>query len=132
MGDLGGRVMDLARHTPLPEGVLNQVATVTERAWIEGDHGPLHWDTVVFSAKESLYKAISARVGRFVDFHEATLERVGLELRVRGMVAGVPGERLTLRNDVRGAWIVTAATLVARIRVAPLQPRPGGGDRSLR
>ena len=109
--DLAGLGIDLARHAPLPEGVLKQVATAGECVWIERDVMSIHWDTVVFSAKESLYKAISATVGRLVDFHEATLDRAGDELRVRGVVAGVFGERLTLRHGVRGAFVVTTATL---------------------
>jgi 4'-phosphopantetheinyl transferase EntD len=52
--------IDAEVHAPLPEGVLDLIATGTERARLEelGGKRPLrHWDRLLFSIKESTFKA---------------------------------------------------------------------------
>ncbi len=114
--DAAGLGLDLARCAPLPAGVDEIVCTPDERRWIaaRAAASAVPWETIVFSAKESVYKAISAHVGRFVDFHEATLGLDDGQLVVIGDVAGIDGTRLAIRHAVTDAWIKTTAVLARR------------------
>ncbi|MBB5937893.1 4'-phosphopantetheinyl transferase EntD [Streptomyces zagrosensis] len=71
--------IDAEPHAPLPDGVLDVVTLAPERergkeiadgAW--GD-GPVHWDRLLFSAKESVFKAWYPLARRELDFTEAEL-----------------------------------------------------------
>ncbi|TKA00293.1 4'-phosphopantetheinyl transferase family protein [Actinacidiphila oryziradicis] len=62
---------------PLPKGVLKAVSSPTERSALAAlaDRRPdVHWDTLLFSAKESVYKAWFPLTHRFLDFSGAELE----------------------------------------------------------
>ena len=81
----------------LPDGVLDKVTLPEERAWMRVLPGTgVAWDRVVFSAKESVYKAWFPLAGRWLGFEEAvvtvTLSR-GPEGR-SGPVAGTFEARL--------------------------------------
>ena len=65
--------IDAEPDEALPDGVLDLVATAAERAWLAGpgapegaDAGP-HWDRLLFSAKESAYKAWFPVVGEWIE-----------------------------------------------------------------
>jgi 4'-phosphopantetheinyl transferase EntD len=69
--------IDAEPHGPLPEGVLGVVtATAEENAALEtlGKEAPdIHWDRLLFSAKETVYKAWYPFHRRMLDFKEAEL-----------------------------------------------------------
>src|SRR5689334_18679792 len=46
--------IDAEVHEGLPAGVLGQVAVDRERAWLAEAPGGVHWDRLLFSAKESV------------------------------------------------------------------------------
>ena len=68
--------IDAEPDTPLPNGVLHLIATPAEQ-----DHLPMtqlqpdspNWDRLLFSAKESVYKAWFPLVGEWLDHHEAEI-----------------------------------------------------------
>jgi 4'-phosphopantetheinyl transferase EntD len=66
--------IDAEPDAPLPPGVLDLVATRSERRRL-ADHGPVidgvHADRLLFSAKEAVYKAWFPRTGRWLDPSEA-------------------------------------------------------------
>ncbi|GAB7046037.1 4'-phosphopantetheinyl transferase family protein [Catenuloplanes indicus] len=63
--------IDAEPHAPLPDGVLDLVTLPTEREWIaHAPHG-VHWDRLLFSAKESVYKAWFPVARRWLGFEEA-------------------------------------------------------------
>lgn len=68
--------IDAELHEALVPGVEAMVCTEAERRWIEsapmGDE--VHWATVIFSAKESIYKAWYPLMHRWLDFHDAELD----------------------------------------------------------
>jgi 4'-phosphopantetheinyl transferase EntD len=66
--------IDAETHDVLPEGVLDAVALADEMAWIAaaGDTG-VHWDRLLFSAKESVFKVWYPLTGRWLDFAEASV-----------------------------------------------------------
>lgn len=66
--------IDAEPDEPLPDGVLDVVSSPEERAWLADapDRGP-HWGRVLFSAKESVYKAWFPLTGRWLGFEDARL-----------------------------------------------------------
>jgi 4'-phosphopantetheinyl transferase EntD len=68
--------IDAEPNAALPPGVLSLVARPEERAWLaeQAVAWPgVHWDRLLFSAKESVYKAWFPLTGRWLDFHEASI-----------------------------------------------------------
>ncbi|MFH8884435.1 4'-phosphopantetheinyl transferase [Streptomyces californicus] len=69
--------IDAEPHAPLPEGVRELVTLPAERERIgpqaEEGSGALHWDRVLFSAKESVFKTWYPVTGIELDFVEADL-----------------------------------------------------------
>lgn len=76
-GDLASLGIDAEPHEALPEGVLDAVAAPGERERVRAlsaAHPAVHWDRLLFSAKESVYKAWFPLTGRWLDFLEADVE----------------------------------------------------------
>lgn len=68
--------IDAEPHDPLPGGVEETVALGAERAMLAAlaaSHPGTHWDRLLFSAKESLYKVWYPLTGRWLGFDEARL-----------------------------------------------------------
>src|SRR3569833_2826929 len=118
--------VDAGPNGPLPYGVLEAVASPPERAWIQaraGDGSGVCWDRLLFSAKESIYKAWFPLTRRWLDFDEAVVTAdpddgtFTARLRVPGPV--VDGRALT---GVTGRWTVShglVATAIAVLAAAP-------------
>ena len=71
-----GLGLDAEPNAALPDGVEALVCTSAERAWLRTsppDDG-VHWPTLVFSAKEALYKAWAPLTGRWLGFEDAELD----------------------------------------------------------
>ncbi|MFB7086062.1 4'-phosphopantetheinyl transferase [Streptomyces sp. NPDC056296] len=124
--DLASLGIDAEPDGPLPDGVLPTVSLPVEaerlRRLAEERPG-VHWDRLLFSAKESVYKAWFPLTGQWLDFMEADIEisvnpgdpRRGT-LRATLLVPGptVGGRRLT---HFDGRWtaghglVATAVTV---------------------
>ncbi|MEW2447783.1 4'-phosphopantetheinyl transferase superfamily protein [Streptomyces parvulus] len=118
--------IDAEPDGPLPDGVLGSVAlpAEVERLGRLAEHRPgIHWDRLLFSAKESVYKAWFPLTGLWLDFSEADIEiavdpgdpRRGT-LRATLLVPGptVDGRRLTHfdgRWNAREGLVATAVTV---------------------
>ncbi|ELS58031.1 4'-phosphopantetheinyl transferase family protein [Streptomyces viridochromogenes] len=75
--DLASLGIDAEPHQTLPEGVLPAVALPAEADRLRrlaGDHPGVHWDRLLFSAKESVYKAWFPLTGKWLDFGEADID----------------------------------------------------------
>ncbi|MFD9407329.1 4'-phosphopantetheinyl transferase [Streptomyces sp. NPDC059989] len=75
--DLVSFGIDAEPHLPLPDGILEAVARPEEQshlAALKASAPEVHWDRLLFSAKESVYKAWFPLARRRLDFVEATLE----------------------------------------------------------
>lgn len=66
--------IDAETHHPLPVGVFETVSIPEERISLRSLPETVHWDRVLFSAKESTYKAWYPLTGRWLDFHEALID----------------------------------------------------------
>lgn len=124
-GELASLGIDAEPHEPLPDGVLDVMALPAERERLRDltrNHPSVHWDRLLFCAKESVYKAWFPLTGQWLDFLEADIEidpgaapdlRGGF--RARLLVPGplVGGRRIEVFD---GRWTVrrglTAATVV--------------------
>ncbi|MDX3517013.1 4'-phosphopantetheinyl transferase family protein [Streptomyces scabiei] len=135
LGDLASLGIDAEPHGPLPEGVLAAIALPAEEtrlARLSADDPTVHWDRLLFSAKESVYKAWFPLTGRWLDFSEADIEvrvepggRSGT-LRARLLVPGpmVGGRRV---DAFDGRWTVRRG-LVATAVPVPLAPAAFSGE----
>ena len=99
-------------HGPLPDGVLNQVSLPAERARL-GELAAaapgVCWDRVLFSAKESVYKAWFPLARRWLGFDEAdvTIDPADGTFRARLLVEGpVVGGRRSPASAAAG-WPAT-------------------------
>lgn len=66
--------LDVEPHGPLPEKVLEAVSLPEEAAWVRaasGDAESVHWDRVLFTAKEATYKAWFPLTRRWLGFADA-------------------------------------------------------------
>ncbi|MDV8000419.1 4'-phosphopantetheinyl transferase [Rhodococcus sp. IEGM 1408] len=66
--------LDVEPHGPLTEGVLDAVSLPEEAAWVRaarGEVGTVHWDRLLFTAKEATYKAWFPLTRRWLGFADA-------------------------------------------------------------
>ena len=77
-GEVSALGIDAEVHAPLPEGVLDLISLESERALLaeltDRVPGAVHWDRVLFSAKESVYKAWFPLTRRWLGFEQADIE----------------------------------------------------------
>jgi enterobactin synthetase component D / holo-[acyl-carrier protein] synthase len=68
--------VDAEPHGPLPDDVIGTVSLPEERkriALLTARRPEVHWDRLLFSAKESVYKAWYPLTGAWLDFEEALI-----------------------------------------------------------
>ena len=112
--------IDAEPHQPLPAGVLEQVATDQEHnglARLSGLDRGVHWDRLLFCAKEATYKAWFPLTGAWLGFSDADMSidrsgRFSSTLLVEGPV--VDGARL---GRMHGRWVVRHGLVLAAIAV---------------
>ncbi|MCX4514155.1 4'-phosphopantetheinyl transferase superfamily protein [Streptomyces sp. NBC_01619] len=114
--------LDAEPHLPLPdEGVRDLVTLPQERAALTrlaALRPEVCWDRLLFSAKESVYKAWYPLAGRWLDFEEAviTIDPDDASFHARLLVEGpvVEGRRL---SGFDGRWLVESGLVVTAIAV---------------
>jgi 4'-phosphopantetheinyl transferase EntD len=110
--------IDAEAHDRLPEGVLDIIALPEEHAWMRrmvASDPSIHWDRLLFSAKESVFKAWFPLTLKWLDFLEAsiTVHPAGTwaaRLLVSGPV--VDGRQIT---QFEGRWLVGRGLLLTAI-----------------
>ena len=124
--DLVSLGIDAEVHGPLPEGVFESIALPAEHDRHRGLCAALpgiHWGRVLFSAKESVYKAWFPVARAWLDFSEADIELIpdpGAGTRgrfhARLLVPGplVDGARLT---GFDGRWLVADGLVLTTVTV---------------
>jgi 4'-phosphopantetheinyl transferase EntD len=122
--------IDCEPHAALPERLLADVAGRQEQEalrLLRSQAPGVHWDTLLFCAKEALYKAWFPLAGRWLGFEDAL---VSID-RHRGSFTGrllVPGPMLDdgpLRA-LAGRWLLRDNLLITAI-VLPRTAHPAGG-----
>ncbi|GAA2143980.1 4'-phosphopantetheinyl transferase family protein [Actinomadura napierensis] len=115
--------VDAEPHGPLPDGVLEAVAIPRERSRIvrlASEHPAMHWDRLLFSAKESVYKAWFPLTGRPLGFEDADID---FDPRARSFTARllVPGHALGDGRRVegfQGRWLAGAELVITTIALS--------------
>jgi 4'-phosphopantetheinyl transferase EntD len=114
--------IDAEPHLPLPEGLVGDIARPEELprlAELARVEPATHWDRLLFSAKESVYKAWFPLARRWLGFEDATLtlDPGAGSFAARLLVPGstVQGQPLT---GFEGRWLVRDGLVVTAIAVA--------------
>jgi 4'-phosphopantetheinyl transferase EntD len=114
-GEIPALGIDAEVHAPLPEGVLELISLESERERIAalGVDVPnaVHWDRVLFSAKESVYKAWFPLTRRWLGFEQADVDlRLDgtFEAKLLTMESGVP-------HGFAGRWAVSGGLIATAI-----------------
>ena len=113
--------LDAEPHGPLPDGVLNAVAAPPEQARLtelSAARPGVHWDRMLFSAKESVYKAWFPLTGEWLGFSDAAVD-------FSPSSADLEGGRFTARillddapiDHFEGRWLVVNGLLATAIAV---------------
>jgi 4'-phosphopantetheinyl transferase EntD len=113
--------IDAEPHEALPNGVSDQVLLDQERAWLTRASSGVHWDRLVFSAKESIYKAWFPLTGEWLGFEDVVVTFEPAERTFYGRLLVAPptvdGHRLTGFTGkflVREGLALTAVALLRR------------------
>jgi 4'-phosphopantetheinyl transferase EntD len=113
--------IDAEPDEPLPDGVLDTIARAEEqgrlRELADVAQGA-HWDRLLFSAKESVYKAWFPLTRAWLGFEDASIDidPVGATFSARLMVEGpeVNGRQL---STFHGRWVAVDGLVVTAIAV---------------
>jgi 4'-phosphopantetheinyl transferase EntD len=108
---------------PLPPGVIELVAMPTERrhlADLHGVHPEVRWDTVLFSAKESVYKAWFPLTFRWLGFTDAAIEINDAcgTFTAHLVEDAILDDRSLAR--ISGRWLVKRGLVLTAVTVPPL------------
>jgi 4'-phosphopantetheinyl transferase EntD len=117
--------IDAEPDLPLRRGVLDAVAIAAERAWLAecmSAAPQVSWDRLLFSAKESVYKAWFSLTGRRLRFEDAAVvaDPASGRLTARLLMPGPPGEGQPAR--LAGRWLAAGGLVVTTIAIPALRP----------
>lgn len=114
--------IDAEPHDVLPDGVLDAVTLPRERGQMSALPADLHWDRIMFCAKEATYKAWFPLTGRWLGFEDAHIvfdvDDSGVSGGFESSIlidpaarSGPPLTRLAGRWSVAGGLVLTAIVL---------------------
>lgn len=126
--------LDVEPHGPLSEGVLEAVSLPEEAAWVRaarGEESAVHWDRLLFTAKEATYKAWYPLTRRWLGFADAHITLTPTDVD-GASVSGVLRSRILVDPravdggpdlvEFRGRWAVRDGYVASAIVL-----RPAGG-----
>lgn len=125
--------LDVEPHGPLPDGVLDAVSLPEEAEWVRaarGEVGSVHWDRVLFTAKEATYKAWFPLTRRWLGFADAHIslatthvegDTAAGELRTRILIDPHTVDGGPDLVEMHGRWAVRDGYVASAIVL-----RPGG------
>ncbi|GAB2650910.1 4'-phosphopantetheinyl transferase Npt [Prescottella soli] len=120
--------IDAEPNGPLPNGVLDAVSLPEEREWLATvEPAAVHWDRLLFCAKETTYKAWFPLTGRWLGFEDAHITFADGTETADGMT-GTFHSRLLVPGDTTdggaplasfdGRWLVSNGLIVTAISVS--------------
>jgi 4'-phosphopantetheinyl transferase EntD len=116
-----GLGIDAEPDDALPEGVLAAIARTEELAQLRQlarTEPAVHWDRLLFSAKESVYKTWFPLAGRSLGFEDAMLtfapDRRSFTARLLVSAPASAGERLRL---LAGRWLLSEGLVLTAIAI---------------
>jgi 4'-phosphopantetheinyl transferase EntD len=114
--ELASLGIDAEVHEPLPDGILESIASPKERLQVANGSTGACLDRVMFSAKEAVYKAWFPLTQMWLGFEDVDMSIDDGTFRARLLVQGpiVGEERLT---DFRGRWRVEDGVVLSAVVV---------------
>jgi len=107
--------IDAEPHEPIHDRVVERILVEEERAWVAGAPANICWERLIFSAKESVYKAWFPLTSRWLDFPDATIETDpgSGSFTARLLVVAPPG----IPNQFRGRYLIEDGLVLTAIAV---------------
>jgi len=120
--ELAGLGIDAEPHGPLPDGVTEQVTLADERDMLAGlavTRPGTHWDKLLFSAKESVYKAWYPLTGRWLGFEDAHLSfnPDAATFRARILIDGARTDGGPPLTELTGRFVVAKDLVLTAVSV---------------
>jgi 4'-phosphopantetheinyl transferase EntD len=117
-----GLGIDAELNQPLPEGVLKEIAREEERPQLvelARAEPAVHWDRLLFSAKEAVYKVWFPIAQCWLGFEDAmlTLDPAGRTFQVR-LLKPWPAVDGQLAPELSGRWLAREGLLLSAIALA--------------
>jgi 4'-phosphopantetheinyl transferase EntD len=117
--------IDAEPHEELPNGVLEQIATPPERAWLRhcsAQAGETCWDRLLFSMKESVYKAYYPLALDILGFEDAVIaiDRQRQTFSARLLVWPFRSNGFD-RGVVSGRWLVWEGLILTAIGIRAIR-----------
>jgi 4'-phosphopantetheinyl transferase EntD len=113
--------IDAEPHAPLPDGILAAIALPAERIRIRDLSATvpgIAWDRLLFSAKETVYKAWFPLIGSFLDFDEADIVLIPDGTFTATLLGDGPVVQGSLLTGFSGRWTATAGHVLTAIVIA--------------
>jgi 4'-phosphopantetheinyl transferase EntD len=127
---LGSLGIDLERDEPLASEIEELVCRPVERRQAAALRpSGMAWTTIIFSAKESLYKAWFPLTGRWLDFHEVEVEVDPGHGTFAAHLAASARAVLELGGPVQGRFLVSSGYVATAVVVPDPGARAGAGLR---
>jgi 4'-phosphopantetheinyl transferase EntD len=116
--------IDAEPHEALPDGVYDLVTVTGERemlAELARAHPATHWDRLLFSAKESVYKVWYPLTGRWLGFEDArlTIDAGAGTFSARLLVDGARTDGGPPLTALRGRFVVDRGLVATAVTVEP-------------
>jgi enterobactin synthetase component D / holo-[acyl-carrier protein] synthase len=114
--------IDAEPHAALPHDVLRSVALVEELvhlAELTAADPTVHWDRLLFSCKESIYKAWFPLARRWLGFEDAVvrIDPAANTFSTRLLVAGPAADDGAARQRFDGRWLVDRSLVLTAVTV---------------
>lgn len=114
--------IDAEPHEPLPDGVLDLIAGEQERAWLARlgrSHPQVCWDRLLFSAKESIYKAWFPLAHSWLGFEDAHVELDIETATFRAtLLVPIPDHVDPSLGVMSGRWLIRDGLVLSAIAIA--------------
>lgn len=125
----GGLGIDAEPHESLPEPVRHVVATPTERLMLDDlarSYSWVHWDRLLFSAKESIYKACFPQNGRWLGFDDAELVFHPGDATFSARITRHDAEDIfgSPPHELTGGYLIADGLIVTAVRLPATRLRP--------
>ena len=113
--------IDAEEHAELPGGVLDAVSLPDERAMLARLGTGAHWDRLLFSAKESVYKAWFPLTRRWLGFEEAliSIDPDGT-FRAKILIDGTTADGSPALTGFDGRYLIRDGYVLTAITVLPV------------
>jgi 4'-phosphopantetheinyl transferase EntD len=117
--DVAAVGIDAEPHQALPDGLLGDIARAEERIWLDElmrSDPSVHWDRLLFSAKESVYKVWFPLAKSWLGFEDAvvTIDTTQQVFHARLLVPGLPVDGHVM-TTLDGSWLVSDGLVLTSI-----------------